>query len=179
MRERLLEYQKQYGSPFCLEAAPAESASYRLAMHDRELYPGIITGGLDGRGLYYTNSTKLPRHFDGTLTQALKFQEEVQSIYTGGTAFHIYMEEEMKDWKTVRDLIRKCLEGSRIPYLTLSPSYSVCQSCGYISGIHEICPVCGKPSDVYGRIAGYYRPVHDWNEGKEEEFKNRKILKFD
>ena len=179
MRERLLEYQKQYGSPFCLEATPAESASYRLAMHDRELYPGIITGGLDGRGLYYTNSTKLPRHFDGTLTQALKFQEEVQSIYTGGTAFHIYMEEEMKDWKTVRDLIRKCLEGSRIPYLTLSPSYSVCQSCGYISGIHEICPVCGKPSDVYGRIAGYYRPVHDWNEGKEEEFKNRKILKLD
>ncbi|WP_077611636.1 ribonucleoside triphosphate reductase [Clostridium sp. Marseille-P2415] len=176
LKKRLIGYQLEYGDLYCLEAAPAESAAYRLAMIDRKEFPKIRTAGKAGDVPYYTNSTWLPADFEGTLARALINQEMVQPLYTAGTVFSICMEREEADWKRVRDSLRRITEGYDIPYLTFTPLYSICQTCGYLSGREETCPKCGKPADVYSRIAGYYRPVHDWNEGKAQEFKNRKMM---
>lgn len=176
LKEKLIGYQMKYGNLYCLEATPAESASYRLAMLDRKEFPDIRTGGKAGDVPYYTNSTKLSADFEGTLNEALVNQEKVQSLYTAGTVFSVFMEQEAGDWRTVRDMLGKIAENYDIPCITFSPVYSVCQTCGYLSGKEETCPSCKRPADVYSRIAGYYRPIHDWNEGKAQEFRNRKML---
>lgn len=176
MRERLVGYQLEYGDLYCLEATPAESATYRFARQDREQFPDIKTGGRDGDAPYYTNSTKLPADYAGDLESALKNQDKVQPIYTAGTVFHVYMEQELDDWRKAKELLHMMVRDHRIPYYTLTPTYSICQHCGYLPGGQEICPRCGGPASVYSRIAGYYRPVHDWNEGKAREFKNRSMF---
>jgi ribonucleoside-triphosphate reductase len=176
LKEKLIGYQLEYGSLYCLEATPAESAAYRLAMLDKDEFPELRTAGKEGDVPYYTNSTKLPADFGGTLKEDLDNQETVQPLYTAGTLFSVFMEREAEDWKKLRDLLKKICENYDLPYMTFTPMYSVCQTCGYLSGKEEVCPKCGKEADVYSRIAGYYRPVHDWNEGKAQEFENRKMV---
>lgn len=173
MKEKIVGYQLEYGDLYGLEATPAESATYRFAMLDKEKFPGIRTAGHEGDAPYYTNSTKLPADYDGSLEDALANQDQLQPLYTAGTVFHVYMEREFDDWKKARDLLHDITTGHDIPYYTLSPIYSICQSCGYLPGRQNVCPKCGGRAAVYSRIAGYYRPVHDWNEGKAQEFKNR------
>ncbi|MFT4004559.1 MAG: ribonucleoside triphosphate reductase [Lacrimispora sp.] len=176
LREKLIGYQLEYGSLYCLEATPAESAAYRLAMIDKEEFPDLRTAGKKGDVPYYTNSTKLPADFSGTLKEDLDNQETVQPLYTAGTLFSVFMEREAEDWRKLRDFLKEICENYDLPYVTFTPMYSVCQTCGYLSGKEEVCPKCGKTADVYSRIAGYYRPVHDWNEGKAQEFENRKMV---
>ena len=173
MKEKIVGYQLEYGDLYGLEATPAESATYRFAMLDKEKFPGIRTAGHEGDAPYYTNSTKLPADYDGSLEAALMNQDQLQPLYTAGTVFHVYMEREFDDWRKARDLLHDITTGHDIPYYTLSPIYSICQSCGYLPGRQNVCPKCGGRAAVYSRIAGYYRPVHDWNEGKAQEFKNR------
>ena len=173
MREKLIGYQMEYGNLYGLEATPAESATFRFARLDREHFSGIRTAGHDGDKPYYTNSTTLPADFDGTLRDALINQDSLQPLYTTGTVFHVYMEQELEDWKQARDLLWGMLTEHHIPCFTLSPVYTICQTCGYLPGRQETCPKCKGAADVYSRIAGYYRPVHDWNAGKAQEFKNR------
>ena len=173
MREKLIGYQMEYGNLYGLEATPAESATFRFARLDREHFSGIRTAGHDGDKPYYTNSTKLPADYDGTLRDALINQDSLQPLYTTGTVFHVYMEQELEDWKQARDLLWGMITEHHIPCFTLSPVYTICQTCGYLPGRQETCPKCKGAADVYSRIAGYYRPVHDWNDGKAQEFKNR------
>ena len=173
MREKLIGYQMEYGNLYGLEATPAESATFRFARLDRERFSGIRTAGHEGDVPYYTNSTKLPADYDGTLQDALINQDSLQPLYTTGTVFHVYMEQELEDWKQARDLLWGMLTEHHIPCFTLSPVYTICQTCGYLPGRQETCPKCKGAADVYSRIAGYYRPVHDWNDGKAQEFKNR------
>ena len=173
MREKLIGYQMEYGNLYGLEATPAESATFRFARLDRERFSGIRTAGHEGDTPYYTNSTKLPADYDGTLQGALINQDSLQPLYTTGTVFHVYMEQELEDWKQARDLLWGMLTEHHIPCFTLSPVYTICQTCGYLPGRQETCPKCKGAADVYSRIAGYYRPVHDWNDGKAQEFKNR------
>ncbi len=174
MRDRLSDYQEKYGDLYNLEATPAESTSYRLAKHDRERYPDIITGSKDENVPYYTNSSHLPVDFTSDIFEALDIQDELQTLYTSGTVFHAFLGEKLEDWKVTMDLVRKIAENYRLPYYTISPTYSVCKIHGYISGEHFNCPECGQPAEVYSRITGYYRPVQNWNDGKTEEFKERK-----
>ena len=173
MREKLIGYQMEYGNLYGLEATPAESATFRFARLDRERFSGIRTAGHEGDVPYYTNSTKLPADYDGTLQDALINQDSLQPLYTTGTVFHVYMEQELEDWKQARDLLWGMITEHHIPCFTLSPVYTICQTCGYLPGRQETCPKCKGAADVYSRIAGYYRPVHDWNDGKAQEFKNR------
>lgn len=178
MREKLVGYQEEYGNLYGLEATPAESATFRFARLDRERFPGIRTAGHEGDKPYYTNSTKLPADYDGTLRDALLNQDALQPLYTTGTVFHVYMEQELKDWKKARDILCSMITEHHIPCFTLSPVYTICQTCGYLPGRQDICPNCGGSADVYSRIAGYYRPVHDWNDGKAQEFKNRVMFRI-
>lgn len=178
MREKLIGYQIEYGNLYGLEATPAESATFRFARLDRERFPGIRTAGREGDKPYYTNSTKLPADYDGTLQDALINQDSLQPLYTTGTVFHVYMEQELEDWKKARNLLRGMITEHHIPCFTLSPVYTICQTCGYLPGRQEICPKCKGTADVYSRIAGYYRPVHDWNDGKAQEFKNRVMFRI-
>lgn len=173
MREKLIGYQMEYGNLYGLEATPAESATFRFARLDRERFSGIRTAGHEGDVPYYTNSTKLPADYDGTLQDALINQDSLQPLYTTGTVFHVYMERELEDWRKARDLLSGMITEHCIPCFTLSPVYTICQTCGYLPGRQERCPKCNGAADVYSRIAGYYRPVHDWNDGKAQEFKNR------
>lgn len=175
MRERLVKYQEQYGALFNLEATPAESTTYRLARHDVKRYPDIITAARPGDTPYYTNSSHLPVGATDDLFEALMSQDELQVLYTSGTVFHAYLGEKLPDWKAAAMLIRRIAEKSRLPYYTISPTYSVCKTHGYISGEHHTCPECGQETEVYSRITGYYRPVKNWNEGKTQEFKDRKV----
>ena len=175
MRDRLVIYQEQYGDLYNLEATPAESTAYRLAKHDRERYPDIITaGGKDGAAPYYTNSSNLPVGYSDDVFSALDVQDKLQVIYTSGTVFHTFLGEKLPTWKSAADLVKKISDNYHIPYFTLSPTYSVCQEHGYIAGEKYVCPICGKPTEVYSRITGYYRPVQNWNAGKSQEFKERK-----
>ena len=173
MREKLIGYQMEYGNLYGLEATPAESATFRFDRLDRERFSGIRTAGHEGDVPYYTNSTKLPADYDGTLQDALINQDSLQPLYTTGTVFHVYMERELEDWRKARDLLSGMITEHCIPCFTLSPVYTICQTCGYLPGRQERCPKCNGAADVYSRIAGYYRPVHDWNDGKAQEFKNR------
>lgn len=173
MREKLIGYQMEYGNLYGLEATPAESATFRFARLDRERFSGIRTAGHEGDVPYYTNSTKLPADYDGTLQDALINQDSLQPLYTTGTVFHVYIERELEDWRKARDLLSGMITEHCIPCFTLSPVYTICQTCGYLPGRQERCPKCNGAADVYSRIAGYYRPVNDWNDGKAQEFKNR------
>ena len=173
MRERLSDYQEEYGELYNLEATPAESTAYRLAKHDKKHYPDIITAGHEGDTPYYTNSSHLPVDYTSDIFDALDVQDELQTLYTSGTVFHAFLGEKLPDWKAAATLVRKIAENYRLPYYTLSPTYSVCKEHGYIAGEHFICPTCGKKAEVYSRITGYYRPVQNWNDGKAQEYKNR------
>ena len=175
MRERLSDYQEQYGDLYNLEATPAESTTYRLAKHDVEKYPDIITAAKNpGDTPYYTNSSHLPVGYTADLFDALAIQDELQTLYTSGTVFHAFLGEKLPDWKSAADLVRKIAENFKLPYYTMSPTYSICQEHGYLSGEHTVCPKCGKPCEVWSRITGYYRPVQNWNDGKVQEFKDRR-----
>lgn len=174
MRERLSDYQEKYGDLYNLEATPAESTSYRLAKHDKERYPDIITASQDNNVPYYTNSSHLPVGFTSDIFEALDIQDDLQTLYTSGTVFHAFLGEKLEDWKTTMNLVRTIAENYKLPYYTISPTYSVCKNHGYISGEQYECPVCGSKTEVYSRITGYYRPVQNWNDGKSEEFKERK-----
>ena len=175
MRERLSDYQEEYGELYNLEATPAESTAYRLAKHDKKHYPDIITAGHEGDTPYYTNSSHLPVDYTSDIFDALDVQDELQILYTSGTVFHAFLGEKLPDWKAAATLVRKIAENYRLPYYTLSPTYSVCKEHGYIAGEHFTCPTCGKKAEVYSRITGYYRPVQNWNDGKAQEYKNRTV----
>jgi len=171
MRGRLADYQEETGNLFNLEATPAESAAYRLAKSDKEKYPLIITSG--DKVPYYTNSSHLPVDYTEDIFSALELQEPLQGKYTGGTVFHTFLGESIGDWEVTRDLVKRIAFNFKIPYYTISPTYSVCKIHGYLKGEHFKCPECGEECEVYSRITGYYRPVKAWNRGKREEFKNR------
>ncbi len=173
MRERLSDYQEMYGDLYNLEATPAESTSYRLAKHDRKYYPDIICAS-DAETPYYTNSSHLPVGYTEDIFTALDIQDELQTLYTSGTVFHAFLGEKLPDWKAAASIVRKIAENYRLPYYSLSPIYSVCKDHGYIAGEHFTCPKCGKEAEVYSRITGYYRPVKNWNDGKAQEYKERK-----
>ena len=177
MRDRLVKYQEEYGDLYNLEATPAESTSYRLAKHDKERYPDIITASENGKTPYYTNSSHLPVGFTDDIFTALDVQDRLQTLYTSGTVFHAFLGEKLPDWKAAANLVRKIAGNYRLPYYTMSPTYSVCKEHGYIAGEHFICPKCGQKTEVYSRITGYYRPVQNWNDGKLEEYKERKTYK--
>ncbi len=173
MRERLSDYQEQYGDLYNLEATPAESTTYRLAKHDRKRWPAIKTAGNPGDTAYYTNSSHLPVDFTADIFDALDIQDELQTLYTSGTVFHAFLGEKLPDWKAAANLVRTIAENYKLPYYTLSPTYSICKEHGYIAGEVKSCPHCGKPTEVYSRITGYYRPVQNWNDGKLQEYANR------
>ena len=175
MRDRLVVYQEQYGDLYNLEATPAESTTYRLAKHDRAKWPDIKTAGAEGDTPYYTNSSHLPVDYTEDIFAALDIQDELQTLYTSGTVFHAFLGEKLPDWKSAAALVRKIAENYKLPYYTLSPTYSVCKEHGYIAGEHFTCPTCGKTAEVYSRITGYYRPVQNWNDGKTQEYKNRVV----
>ena len=173
MRERLSDYQEEYGDLYNLEATPAESTSYRLAKHDVERYPDIKTATEKGETPYYTNSSHLPVDFTTDIFDALDIQDELQTRYTSGTVFHAFLGEKLPSWKAAATLVRKIAENYKLPYYTMSPTYSVCRTHGYIAGEQYTCPECGADTEVYSRITGYYRPVKNWNDGKAAEFEKR------
>lgn len=176
MRERLKIYQQQYEALYNLEATPAESTTYRFAKHDKQRYPDIITASEGKNGApYYTNSSHLPVDFTEDIFAALDIQDELQTLYTSGTVFHAFLGQKLPDWRSAANLVRKIAENYRLPYYTLSPTYSVCSEHGYIAGEHFTCPKCGKSAEVYSRITGYYRPVQNWNDGKREEYRERRV----
>ena len=174
MRDKLSDYQEMYGDLYNLEATPAESTSYRLAKHDRMRWPDIITASSDDNNPYYTNSSHLPVGYTEDIFKALDVQDELQTLYTSGTVFHAFLGQKLENWQVTMNLVRKIAENYKLPYYTISPTYSVCTTHGYITGEQHTCPECGKPTEVYSRITGYYRPVANWNDGKSQEFKERK-----
>jgi len=174
MRERLSDYQEKYGDLYNLEATPAESTTYRFAKHDKEMYPDIITANMNGTP-YYTNSSHLPVGYTEDIFSALDIQDELQTLYTSGTVFHAFLGEKLPDWKSAASLVRKIAENYKLPYYTMSPTYSVCKEHGYLSGEQTVCPHCGAKTEVYSRITGYYRPVANWNDGKAQEYKDRRV----
>ncbi len=174
MRERLSDYQEKYGDLYNLEATPAESTTYRFAKHDKEEFPDIITANMNGTP-YYTNSSHLPVGYTEDVFSALDIQDDLQTLYTSGTVFHAFLGEKLPDWKAAANLVRKIAENYKLPYYTMSPTYSVCADHGYLTGEQYVCPICGKKTEVYSRITGYYRPVQNWNDGKAQEFKDRKV----
>ena len=173
MRERLSDYQEQYGDLYNLEATPAESTTYRLAKHDRKRWPGIKTAGKEGDTPYYTNSSHLPVDYTVDIFDALDIQDEMQTLYTSGTVFHAFLGEKLPDWKAAANLVRTIAENYKLPYYTMSPTYSICPEHGYLTGEQKVCPKCGRVTEVWSRITGYYRPVQNWNDGKVQEFQNR------
>ena len=173
MRERLSDYQEQYGDLYNLEATPAESTTYRLAKHDRKRWPGIKTAGKPGDTPYYTNSSHLPVDYTVDIFDALDIQDELQTLYTSGTVFHAFLGEKLPDWKAAASLVRTIASNYKLPYYTLSPTYSICKEHGYLAGEVKVCPHCGAKTEVYSRITGYYRPVQNWNDGKLQEYANR------
>ncbi len=173
MRNRLSDYQEQYGDLYNLEATPAESTTYRLAKHDRKRWPAIKTAGKQGDTPYYTNSSHLPVDYTTDIFDALDVQDELQTLYTSGTVFHAFLGEKLPDWKAAANLVRKIATNYRLPYYTLSPTYSICKEHGYLAGEVQECPHCGARTEVYSRITGYYRPVQNWNDGKLQEYANR------
>lgn len=175
MRDRLSDYQEEYGDLYNLEATPAESTTYRFAKHDRKRYPDIVTAAKEGDTPYYTNSSHLPVDYTEDIFSALDIQDQLQTLYTSGTVFHAFLGEKLPDWKAAANLVRKIAENYELPYYTLSPTYSVCKDHGYLNGEQFVCPHCGNKTEVYSRITGYYRPVQNWNDGKTQEYKDRKL----
>ena len=173
MRSRLSDYQEQYGDLYNLEATPAESTTYRLAKHDKKRWPAIKTAGKLGDTPYYTNSSHLPVDFTTDIFDALDIQDELQTLYTSGTVFHAFLGEKLPDWKAAANLVRTIAENYKLPYYTLSPTYSICKEHGYLVGEVKECPHCGRRTEIYSRITGYYRPVQNWNDGKLQEYANR------
>lgn len=178
MRERLSDYQEQYGDLYNLEATPAESTTYRLAKHDREKWSDIITAGHEGDKPYYTNSSHLPVDYTTDVFDALDIQDELQTLYTSGTVFHAFLGEKLPDWKAAANLVRTIAENYKLPYYTMSPTYSICSEHGYLTGEQKVCPKCGRTTEIYSRITGYYRPVQNWNDGKLQEYANRTEYKM-
>ena len=176
MRNKLSDYQVQYGDLYNLEATPAESTAYRLAKHDKKRYPDIITAGDNDEDKvpYYTNSSHLPVGYTDDIFKALDIEDRFQTLYTSGTVFHTFLGQKLPDWKSCMNLVRKIAENYELPYFTMSPTYSVCKEHGYLKGEQWVCPHCGKPTEVYSRITGYYRPLQNWNDGKAQEFEDRK-----
>ncbi len=177
MRNKLSDYQEQYGDLYNLEATPAESTTYRLAKIDKQKYPDIITANKDGDP-YYTNSSHLPVGYTDDIYTALDIQDELQTLYTSGTVFHAFLGERLPGWKAAASLVRKIAENYKLPYYTISPTYSICETHGYINGEVAVCPECGKETEIYSRITGYYRPIKNWNKGKTQEFAERKVYSF-
>ena len=175
MRNKLSDYQEQYGDLYNLEATPAESTAFRLAKHDKKNFPDIITASGNDKTPYYTNSSHLPVGYTEDIFTALDIQDELQTLYTSGTVFHAFLGQKMPSWQATANLVRKIAENYKLPYYTISPTYSVCAKHGYITGEVYTCPVCGEKTEVYSRITGYYRPVQNWNDGKAEEFRERKV----
>ena len=174
MRNKLSDYQEMYGDLYNLEATPAESTAYRLAKHDREKYPNIICAKNADNVPYYTNSSHLPVGYTADIFTALDIQDELQTLYTSGTVFHAFLGQRLDSWQAAANLVRKIAENYKLPYYTLSPTYSICADHGYLEGEQYTCPICGKKTEVYSRITGYYRPVQNWNDGKTAEFHERK-----
>ncbi|MGN0452642.1 MAG: ribonucleoside triphosphate reductase [Ruminococcus sp.] len=179
MRERLSDYQEMYGDLYNLEATPAESTAYRLAKHDIKHYPDIITANMESGVPYYTNSSHLPVGYTEDIFSALDIQDRLQTLYTSGTVFHAFLGEKLPTWQSAAKLVRSIAENYKLPYFTLSPTYTVCKDHGYIQGEHYICPECGSKTEVYSRITGYYRPVQNFNDGKAQEFKDRKVYNIE
>lgn len=179
MRNRLSDYQEEYGDLYNLEATPAESTTYRFAKHDVERYPNIITAAKSGDTPYYTNSSHLPVGYTEDLFTALDIQDELQTLYTSGTVFHAFLGEKLPDWQAAANLVHKIAENYKLPYYTISPTYSICREHGYLPGEHTACPKCGQQTEIYSRITGYYRPVQNWNDGKTQEYKDRKVYNID
>ena len=175
MRNKLSDYQEMYGDLYNLEATPAESTSFRLAKHDKKRYPDIITASDNDQTPYYTNSSHLPVGYTEDIFSALDIQDELQTLYTSGTVFHAFLGQKLPDWKAAANLVKKIAENYKLPYYTMSPTYSVCADHGYIAGEVYECPTCGKKTEVYSRITGYYRPIQNWNDGKRKEFEDRKV----
>ncbi len=175
MRERLSDYQEKYGDLYNLEATPAESTTYRLAMADRKRWPEIKTAGKQGDTPYYTNSSHLPVGYTEDIFEALDIQDELQTLYTSGTVFHAFLGEKLPDWQAAAKLVKAIADNYKLPYYTMSPTYSVCKTHGYLAGEQFTCPHCGEKAEVYSRITGYYRPVQNWNDGKAQEYKNRRL----
>ena len=175
MRERLSDYQEKYGDLYNLEATPAESTAFRLAKHDLKRYPEMLTAADPGGAPYYTNSSHLPVGYTEDIFAALDVQDELQTLYTSGTVFHAFLGEKLPDWSAAASLVRKIAENYKLPYYTLSPTYSICRNHGYIAGEVSTCCDCGSETEVYSRVTGYYRPVKNWNDGKSQEFKQRKV----
>ncbi len=173
MRARLSDYQEQYGDLYNLEATPAESTTYRLAKHDKERWSDIITAGHEGDKPYYTNSSHLPVDYTTDIFDALDIQDELQTLYTSGTVFHAFLGEKLPDWRAAANLVRTIASHYKLPYYTMSPTYSICSEHGYLTGDQKNCPKCGKLTEIYSRITGYYRPVQNWNDGKLQEYQNR------
>ena len=173
MRNRLSDYQEMYGDLYNLEATPAESTAYRLAKHEKKRWPAIKAAGNQGDTPYYTNSSHLPVDYTVDIFDALDIQDELQTLYTSGTVFHAFLGEKLPDWKAAANLVKTIAENYKLPYYTLSPTYSICREHGYLAGEKKVCPYCGKATEVYSRITGYYRPVQNWNDGKLQEYENR------
>ena len=180
MRKKLLKFQEDTGSIYNLEATPAEGTSYRLARIDRKKYPDIVPANQKsmtvGAEPFYTNSTQLPVDYDGDLFEALQHQDKLQTLYTGGTVFHIYLGERLHSWRAAAELVKKVAWSSHLPYFTLTPTFSICPTHGYVNGEHKECPTCGAKCEVYSRVVGYLRPVDQWNDGKQAEFAVRKTF---
>jgi len=180
MREKLVEFQKETDHMYNLEATPAEGTSYRLARIDKKKYPDITVANEKnvkaGFEPFYTNSSQLPVDFEGDLFEALEHQDKLQTLYTGGTVFHIYLGERLNSWKAAADLIRRVSWNSHLPYFTLTPTFSICPNHGYMTGEHKACPTCGSKCEVYSRVVGYLRPVDQWNDGKQAEFAMRRTF---
>ena len=179
MRNKLSDYQELYGDLYNLEATPAESTSFRLAKHDKKRYPEIITASDNDKTPYYTNSSHLPVNFTDDIFTALDIQDELQTLYTSGTVFHAFLGQKLPDWKAAASLVKKIAQNYKLPYYTMSPTYAVCADHGYIAGEQYTCPICGRTTEVYSRITGYYRPVQNWNDGKREEFDARKVYNIE
>ena len=178
MRNKLSDYQEMYGDLYNLEATPAESTSFRLAKHDKKRYPDIITASDNDDTPYYTNSSHLPVGYTEDIFTALDIQDDLQTLYTSGTVFHAFLGQKLPDWKAAANLVRKIAQNYKLPYYTMSPTYSVCADHGYISGEVYECPVCKNKTEIYSRITGYYRPIQNWNDGKKKEFSDRKEYKW-
>ena len=179
MRDKLLEYQSASGNNYNLEATPAEGTSYRLAKLDKEIYKDIVSASKsDEKEPYYTNSTQLPVDYSDDLFQVLAKQDDIQAKYTGGTVVHLYGGEQITDFSVVKNLVKKISEKHKLPYFSLTPTFSICKKHGYLSGEKKVCPKCGSDCEVYSRIVGYLRPISQWNDGKKTEYDDRKVVKY-